>query len=98
MKHRTMLQMSILVALGLGVLFSLVAFDQPGRQDTELLEVSVIIREADSTGWSAARQGMEQAAADLGAEPPGGQSPAAPTPDWFHSDPSSNPDGRFPPR
>ena len=39
MKHRTMLQMSILVALGLGVLFSLVAFDQPGRQDTELLEV-----------------------------------------------------------
>ena len=49
MKHRTMLQMSILVALGLGVLFSLVAFDQPGRQDTELLEVSVIIREADST-------------------------------------------------
>ena len=68
MKHRTMLQMSILVALGLGVLFSLVAFDQPGRQDTELLEVSVIIREADSTGWSAARQGMEQAAADLGAE------------------------------
>lgn len=68
MKHRTMLQMSILVALGLGVLFSLVAFDQPGRQDTELLEISVIIREADSTGWSAARQGMEQAAADLGAE------------------------------
>ena len=68
MKHRTMLQMSILVALGLGVLFSLVAFDHPGRQDTELLEVSVIIREADSTGWSAARQGMEQAAAALGAE------------------------------
>ena len=21
-----------------------------------------------------------------------------PMPDWFHSDPSSNPDGRFPPR
>ena len=60
MKHRTMLQMSILVALGLGVLFSLVAFDQPGRQDTELLEVSVIIREADSTGWSAARQGIDR--------------------------------------
>ncbi|MFQ9499379.1 hypothetical protein [Neglectibacter timonensis] len=28
----------------------------------------------------------------------GGQSPSAPTLDCFHSGPSSNPDGRFPPR
>ena len=68
MKRRNILQLVILLVLGLGVLFSLVAFDQPGRRHTELLEVSVIIRESDSTGWSAARQGMEQAAADLGAE------------------------------
>ena len=52
----------------MGVLVSLMTFDQAGRRDPELLEVSVIIREADNTGWSAARQGMEQAAADLGAE------------------------------
>ncbi|BDF72134.1 hypothetical protein CE91St41_31150 [Oscillospiraceae bacterium] len=68
MKRRNVAQLAILLVLGLGVLFSLMAFDQPGGRETELLEVSVIIREADSTGWSAARQGMEQAAADLGAE------------------------------
>ena len=68
MKRRTILQLGVLVLLGMGVLFSLMTFDQAGRRDPELLEVSVIIREADNTGWSAARQGMEQAAADLGAE------------------------------
>lgn len=68
MKRRNVAQLAILLVLGLGVLFSLMAFNPPGRRETELLEVSVIIREADSTGWSAARQGMEQAAADLGAE------------------------------
>jgi hypothetical protein len=46
-------------ALGLGVLSPLWPLTSPAVRTPVLLEVSVIIREADSTGWSAARQGME---------------------------------------
>lgn len=69
MKRKNILQMITLLVLGLGVLFSLVAFDNPYFwQSKQLIEISVMIREADSTSWATARQGMEQAAADLGAE------------------------------
>lgn len=69
MKRKSIIQLVILVALGLGVLLSLVTFDTAlFQRKTEPTEISVIIREADSAGWSAARQGMEQAAADYGAE------------------------------
>lgn len=69
MKRKYALQLGVLLLLGMGVLFSMVTFGQPDlRQKRELLELSVLIREADSTGWTAARQGMEQAATDLEAE------------------------------
>ena len=69
MKRKNVFQLAILLVLGLGVLFSLVAFDNPYFwQSKQLVEISVIVREADSTGWGTARQGMEQAAADLDAE------------------------------
>lgn len=69
MKRKSMIQLLILLLLGMGVLFSLVAFDLPGsRREPELLEITVLLREADSSVWSAARQGMDQAAEDFGAE------------------------------
>lgn len=69
MKRKSMIQLLILLLLGMGVLFSLVAFDLPGsRKEPELLEITVILRESDSSVWTAARQGMDQAAVDFGAE------------------------------
>ena len=66
MRRRVFLQL-VVPLLSLCVLYLLLTTDPgPGSGQTELLEVSVLFREADS--WSAARQGMEQAAADLGAE------------------------------
>ena len=55
--------------LSLCVLFLLLATAPSGTsRRLELLEVSVLLRESDSTARAATRQGMEQAAADLGAE------------------------------
>lgn len=69
MKRRNMFQMGVLLLLGMGVLLSLAAFDRPGlRREADFLELTVLLRETDSGGWSATRQGMEQAAVDLGAE------------------------------
>ena len=68
MKRKNLLLLVVFV-LGVGAILSLSVSDlsllQPKR---ELIELSVIIREADSTTRAAARQGMEQAAGDLGAE------------------------------
>lgn len=68
MKRKILLQL-VLPLLGLVLLFSLLAF-APGRSQREpaLLEMSVILREADSAHIATARQGMEQAAADLNVE------------------------------
>lgn len=68
MKRKILLQL-VLPLLGLILLFSLLAF-APGRSQREpaLLEMSVILREVDSSHISIARQGMEQAAADLNVE------------------------------
>ena len=69
MKRKGLLKLAILVLLGMGVLFSIIAFDLPGLQNApEVLELTVITRESDSSVWSAARQGMEQAAGDYGVE------------------------------
>ena len=68
MKRRHIFQMGVLSLFGMGVLLSMVAFDPPGlHRKQELLSLSVILRGADSASWPA-RQGMEQAAVDLGAE------------------------------
>lgn len=68
MKRKILLQL-VVPLLSLCVLFLLLAFD-PGtpRDSSELLEISVLHREVDSKLWSAGRQGMEQAAADMGVE------------------------------
>jgi ribose transport system substrate-binding protein len=67
-KRKILLQL-VLPLLGLILLFSLLAF-APGRSQREpvLLEMSVILREADSSHIATTRQGMEQAAADLNVE------------------------------
>ena len=69
MKRKSFFELTVLFVLGIGVLFSLLAYDNPALQrESKLLEISVIIREADSTNWFASRQGMEQAALEQGVE------------------------------
>lgn len=62
----------VLPLLMLGVLMTLllmlILYPARAQRRPELLEMSVIAREADSSAWSTARQGMEQAAADLNVE------------------------------
>ncbi|MDO4565098.1 MAG: substrate-binding domain-containing protein [Clostridia bacterium] len=67
-KKRTIMLMVALPLLGVGVLFSLIAFDRLSNSSKPLIELSVIVRDSDSSLWTAARKGMEQAAADYGAE------------------------------
>ena len=68
-RRNDLIQLSILVVLGAAVLLSLVLPQLPGgEREVELLELSVIFREADASLWSNTRLGMEQAAGDLGAE------------------------------
>ena len=68
-RRNGIIQLAILVALGTAVLLSLAAPDLEGRdRSREPVEVSVLIRSADSGLWANARLGMEQAAGDLGAE------------------------------
>ena len=52
----------------LTVLLAVMIWDPSPRREPTLLNVSVLIREADTTPWASARQGMEQAAVDLGVE------------------------------
>lgn len=63
------IQIAILAALGLAAVLSL-ALPQAlrGKRETPLLSLSVMLRDTDSSGWTIARQGMEQAADELGAE------------------------------
>lgn len=58
-----------LLTLGvLLLLLLLIRYPARTQRRTELLEMSVIAREADGSAWTTARQGMEQAAADLDVE------------------------------
>ncbi len=68
MKRKVIWQLAVPL-LGLCVLFLLMTADPAKpRRETDLLAVSVLLRESDGSAWTTARQGMEQAAADLGAE------------------------------
>lgn len=68
-RRNDLIQLAILVVLGTAVILSLVLPQLPGRErELQLLELSVIFREADTSLWSNTRLGMEQAAGDLGAE------------------------------
>lgn len=61
----------VLPLLMLGVLLLLlllILYPARTQRRPELLEMSVIAREADGSAWATARQGMEQAAADLNVE------------------------------
>ncbi len=63
------IQIAILTALGVAVALSL-ALPQllRGTRREQLLSLTVMLRDTDSSGWTVARQGMEQAADELGAE------------------------------
>ena len=64
-----LIQAAVLAALGLAAVASLVLPQVfRGRRDPQLLSLSVMLRDTDSSGWTVARQGMEQAADELGAE------------------------------
>lgn len=68
MKRKVLMQL-VVPLLGLCVLFVLLAFEpDASRRAAEPSQISVILRETDTSCFAAARQGMEQAAADLGAE------------------------------
>lgn len=67
--RRDLVQLAILVVLGGAVLLSLLLPRIMNQMRyTTPLEISVVIREEDTTLWTDARQGMEAAAGELGAE------------------------------
>ena len=64
-----LIQVVLLAALGLAAVLSLVLPQVfRGEREAQLLSLSVMLRDTDSSGWTVARQGMEQAADELGAE------------------------------
>lgn len=70
-KHRTnaLLQLLVLFALAAAVVLTLAWPQLPfARRESELVEVSVVLRQADAALWANARLGMEQAAGQLRAE------------------------------
>lgn len=58
----------LMLGILLILLVLLVFYPAQVRRRPDLLEMSVIAREADGSAWATARQGMEQAAADLNVE------------------------------
>lgn len=63
------IQRGILAVLGVALLLTLVLPELPQREKkTAPLSISVIMRESDTTAWSSARLGMEEAAGALGVE------------------------------
>lgn len=68
-KKSNLIQIGILAVLGLAVVLSLLIPQLfRGRKEPQLLSLSVMLRDTDSSGWTVAREGMEQAADELGAE------------------------------
>lgn len=71
MKHKrnTVIQLAILTVLGGAVILTMLLPRLPSQRGAApLVEISVILRESDSSLWSSARLGMDQAAGELGAE------------------------------
>lgn len=68
-KRSAIIQLAVLAALGVAVLLTLLLPQAASRRSVQPpLELSVILREADSSVWSNVRLGMEQAAGELRAE------------------------------
>lgn len=64
-----LIQIAILAALGLAAILSLVLPQLlRGERKEQLFSLSVMLRDTDSSAWTVAREGMEQAADELGAE------------------------------
>lgn len=70
MKHtRNAVQLLVLFALGAAVVLSVVLPQLPFvARESEPVEITVILRQSNSSAWSNARLGMEQAAGSLRAE------------------------------
>ena len=69
MKKNNLVEIVILSVLGaLAVLTLVIPQLLRDRDEEGLLSLSVLLRDTDSTNWTVARQGMEQAADELGAE------------------------------
>lgn len=68
-KKYSLIQIAILLGLGLAAAASLLLPQLlRGRREPQLLSLSVMLRDTDSSGWTAAREGMEQAADERKAE------------------------------
>lgn len=68
-KKRQLWQLLVLALLGIATVFSLTMPEQLLLgSEPKRVEISILSRRTDSTFWSVSRQGMEQAAEDLGAE------------------------------
>lgn len=68
-RRNAVIQLAILAALGAAVVVTSLLPRVPARREASApAEVSVILREADTSLWSNVRLGMEQAAGELGAE------------------------------
>ena len=68
-RRSNLIQIGILAVLGLAVVLSLLIPQLfRGRREPRLLSLSVMLRDTDSSGWTVAREGMEQAADEMGAE------------------------------
>lgn len=68
-RKNDLIQLAILAALGAAVILTLAVPQLSlGGRERRPTETSVVIRESDSALWANARQGMEQAASELGAE------------------------------
>ena len=69
-RKNDLIEYIILGVLGTLVLLTLVIPQllQSGKRPPQLLSLSVLLRDTDSSNWTVARQGMEQAADELGAE------------------------------
>ncbi len=68
-RARRIWQLAGLGLLGVAMLFSLMLPEEfLMESEPERVEISILTRQTDGTIWSVARQGMEQAAEDLGAE------------------------------
>ena len=68
-KESNLIQIAILLGLGLAAAASLLLPQLlRGRREPQLLSLSVMLRDTDSSGWTVAREGMEQAADERKAE------------------------------
>ena len=67
-RKSTLIEITLLGLLGGLALLSLVGPQLfRDRAAPQLLSLSVLLRDTDSSGWTVARQGMEQAADEFGA-------------------------------